>query len=54
MHTLIQPLVVLLLFVLVRAGDLAISSAMARDTIRAVLYGLVAIRALIALIVSFL
>lgn len=54
MHTLIQPLVVLLLFVLVRAGDLAISSAMARDTIRAVLYGLVAILALIALIVSFL
>lgn len=47
---LIQPLNVLLLFVLVRAGDIAISAAKAGDTIRAILYGFVAVLALIAVI----
>jgi len=53
MHFL-QPLIILLLFVVVRSGDLAITSAIARDTIRAILYGLVAILALVALIVALL
>jgi hypothetical protein len=43
---------ILLLFVLVRSGDLAISAAIARDIIRAVLYGIVAVLALISIILS--
>lgn len=50
---LLQPLTVLLLFVLFRAGDLAISAGIARDTLRAVLYGIVAVLALIVLVLSF-
>lgn len=50
MRTFLQPTMILILFVLVRAGDLAIGAAMARDTLRAVLYGIVAILALIAVI----
>lgn len=52
MHDLLQPLIVLLLFTCVRGGDLAISYAVARDTLRAVLYGLVALLALIVLILA--
>ncbi len=52
MRTLIQPLFVLLLFVLVRAGDLAISAAIARSVIRAVCYGIVAVLALLAVLLS--
>jgi hypothetical protein len=48
-----QPPSILLLFVLIRSGDLAISAAIARAVIRAVCYGVVAILALIALILSF-
>lgn len=39
---------VLLLFALVRCGDIAISSARAGDTLRAIIYGLVALFALVA------
>jgi hypothetical protein len=51
MHTLIEPMTVVLLFVLVRAGDIAISAAAVRDVVRAICYGIVAVLALIALIV---
>jgi hypothetical protein len=50
MHALIEPLNVILLFVLIRAGDIAIGAAVARDTLRAILYGIVAVLALIAVI----
>lgn len=52
MKALIQPTTILLLFVCVRAGDLAIGAAIARDVLRAVLYGATSILALIALIVA--
>ncbi len=51
MKTLLQPLFILLLFVLVRAGDLAISAAIGRGILRAVCYGIVAVLALIAVII---
>lgn len=54
MHTILQPLFVIALFVLVRAGDLAISAGIARSTIRAVCYGIVAILALIVLLLAIL
>lgn len=50
MKTLLQPTIIFLLFILVRAGDLAISAARANDLIRAICYGIVAVLALIALI----
>lgn len=46
----LQPLIILLLFLLVRAGDLALTSGLARDTVRAICYGLVALLALVALV----
>lgn len=51
MH-LLQPLFIVLLFIVVRSGDIAITSAQMKDTIRAICYGIVAILALIALILS--
>jgi len=53
MSTFINPQFILVLFVLIRAGDLAISSAIARDTIRSILYGFVAILALIYVVLTF-
>lgn len=50
MRTFLQPAMIMVLFVLVRAGDLAIGAAMGRDTIRVICYGFVAILALIAVI----
>ena len=47
-----QAQFILLLFICVRSGDLAIGSAITRDIIRAVLYGIIAILALIAIIQS--
>lgn len=52
MKTLVQPLIVLLLFVFVRGADLAFTAAVAREYLRAVCYGLVALFALIALILA--
>ena len=52
MHALLQPLFVLVLFVCVRAGDIAIGAAVGRDTLRAILYGFTALLALIVLIVT--
>lgn len=51
MKTLIQPLFVILLFVLVRSADLAISAAIAKGIIRAICYGIVAVLALLAVVV---
>lgn len=54
MHTLLQPLVIILLFVLVRSADLAISAGIARDLIRTICYGIVAILALVAMVLLLL
>ena len=51
MRTLLQPLFVILLFVLVRSADLAISAAIARSIVRAICYGIVAVLALLAVVV---
>ena len=51
MSTLLQPQIIVLLFVLVRSFDIAVSSAIARDTIRAIVYGIVAVLAIIASII---
>lgn len=51
MKVLIQPTVVLILFVTVRCADLSITYAIGRSFVRAVVYGLVALLALIALLV---
>ena len=52
MSKFLAPLFILVLFVLVRSGDLAISAGIARDTVRAVLYGIVALLALLAVVIS--
>jgi hypothetical protein len=52
MSTLLSPLFIILLFVLVRSGDVAISSAIARDWARFTFYVIVAILALIAVVIS--
>ena len=52
MHALIQPTIILLLFVCVRCIDLAITAALAHNTLRAVAYSVVAVLALIALILA--
>lgn len=54
MHTLIQPLFIILLFVLVRSADLAICAGIARDTVRIICYGLVAVLALFAVVITLL
>jgi hypothetical protein len=51
---LIEPLFVVLLFVLVRAADLAITSWRASDVARGILYGIVAVLAAIAVVVALL
>jgi hypothetical protein len=50
MHNILQPLFIVLLFIVVRAGDIAIGAAYAKDTLRALLYGITALLALIAMI----
>lgn len=52
MAVLLQPPFIILLFVLVRSGDLAISAGIARDTIRAICYGFIAILALIVVVLT--
>lgn len=52
MSTLIDPQFILILFVLIRSGDIAIGSAIARDTVRAIVYGIVAILALIFVVLT--
>lgn len=52
MRALIQPTIILLLFVCVRCIDLAITAALAHNTIRCIAYSIVALLALIALILA--
>lgn len=52
MRTFIAPTFVLLLFLLVRSADLAISAAVGHGVIRAVAYGVVSLLALLAVLVS--
>ena len=54
MKAFLQPLMVAVLFVLVRSADLAISAALARSIIRAVCYGIVALLALIVVLITLL
>ena len=54
MKAFLQPVMVVLLFVLVRSADLAISAALARSIIRAVCYGIVALLALIVVIITLI
>jgi hypothetical protein len=52
MSEILQLPFVIALFALVRSGDLAISSAIAHDIVRAVCYGIVAMLILTAVIIS--
>lgn len=52
MQKLLQPLLIVVLFVLVRAGDLAIQAAAGRDSLRAIAYGFVAILALLVVVLT--
>jgi hypothetical protein len=52
MSTLINPQFIIVLFVLIRAGDIAISAAIARDAVRSLLYGIVAILALVFVVLA--
>jgi len=52
MAVLLQPPFIILLFVLVRSGDLAISAGISRDTIRAICYGIIAILALVVVVLT--
>lgn len=54
MKALFTAQLAILLFVLVRSADLAISSAMVRSVIRAVFYGVVALLALIVVILALI
>jgi hypothetical protein len=51
---LLAPDIILLLFVCIRSGDIAITSARVNDVIRAICYGLVALLALIALVIALI
>jgi hypothetical protein len=50
----LAPMIILLLFIAVRSGDLAIMYAIARDSIRAIAYGVVAILAVVALVIALI
>jgi hypothetical protein len=54
MSQLLAPTIILLLFICVRSGDIAITSARVNDVIRAICYGIVAVLALIALVLALL
>jgi hypothetical protein len=54
MKALIQPQIILLLFICIRSADLAITSGLAKSYVRAICYGVVALLALIALIVALI
>lgn len=52
MSTYFQPLFIISFFVLVRAGDLAITAGVARDILRAVFYGIAALLALVFVVIT--
>lgn len=54
MKELVAPTIILLLFICVRSGDIAITSAMARDVVRTLFYGIVALLALVALVLALI
>lgn len=54
MQLVLQATFITILYILVRAGDLAISAAIARASIRAVCYGIVAILALAFVVLALL
>ena len=54
MRTLFTAQMVILLFVLVRSADLAITNALVRSIIRAIIYGAVALLTLIAVILTLI
>ncbi len=54
MKALFTAQMIVLVFVLVRSADLAITNALVRSIIRAVIYGIVALLALIAVILTLL
>lgn len=54
MQPFIQAAFITVLFVLARAGDLAISAAIGRSYIRAICYGIVAILALAFVVLALL
>lgn len=54
MSTILQPIFILVLFVLIHSADISITAGTARCTIRAVAYGIVAILALIAVVIMLL
>ena len=47
-----NALLILVIYALVRSADLAISHAIARDVIRAIVYGIVGILALVFVVLS--
>jgi hypothetical protein len=53
MSVILQPTFILLLFVLIRSGDIAIGAIAARNAWRAVTYGLLALIALLGIFVLF-
>lgn len=52
MQKLLQPLFILVLFAMVRSGDLAINAAAGRDSLRAIAYGFVAVLALLVVVLT--
>jgi hypothetical protein len=52
MKHLLNPTIIVLLFVLVRSADIAIGAGVARDLVRTIAYGFVAVLALIALVLA--
>ena len=52
MHALLQPLFIVLLFVLAYSADLAITNGIAHNTIRAIVYGIIAVLALIVVVLT--
>lgn len=52
MSQLLAPTIILLLFVCVRSGDIAITAARVNDFVRTACYGIVALLALIALVIA--
>lgn len=53
-NVLLQPLMIVMLYVLLRAGDIAIGAITAHAVVRAALYGLVALLALVVLVIALL
>lgn len=52
MNTLIQPFFIIVLFVLIRSADIAISASIVRDIVRAIFYGIVGILALVYVVIT--